>query len=410
MEINQLDNGLRWVYFPYSNLQVSYCSLIIDVGSSNESIEELGMAHFMEHMMFKGTQKRKGIQIISELDNVGGELNAFTTKEKTCIHASFGSNYIKNTIDLICDIAMFSQFPEKEIEKEKQIVHDEINMYLDNPEESIYDDFLEKIYPNHPLGRSILGTHNDVDKFSKERLLNFVKNHYSTDKMVFTIFTSLDFKLIEKLLVQATANYPILKNKSIDQIKPTKYKKFISQKESDFVQTHCVLGSNVCSVKDNEKFALAMLNNILGGPFMNSRLNLAIREKYGFCYNIYSDVQLFKNSGVFTVNFATEKKYINKCKELVNIELNKLCNKNITSTQFKTALKQVSGQLQLSWDNPSGMVTTLGNALLDNNKILTADEVFQKFNQLTPEYLNEIANKYLKSDRQSEYIYMPQKN
>ncbi|MBI3234971.1 MAG: insulinase family protein [Bacteroidetes bacterium] len=397
------------VYIPYSNPKVSYCSLIIDAGSANETKTERGMAHFMEHMMFKGTASRKSIDIISELDNVGGELNAFTTKEKTCIHASIGTNHLEKAINLIADIAMFSQFPEKEIEKEKQIVHDEINMYLDNPEESIYDDFLEALFPNHPLGKTILGSHEEVDKFSQEKLLKFIKNHYATSNMVFTFFTGLSEEKIEAMLTSATSEYTKSnkKVKVLDSLAP--YKKFSLTKKAEFVQAHCILGSRVCSVRDDEKYALSMLNNILGGPYMNSRLNLAIREKHGFCYSIYSDIQLFKTSGVFTINFATETKYIDKCKGLIFKELQTLCDKGVNKKQFNIALDQVAGQLELSWDNPSGLVTTLGNALIDNEKVLTSNEVYEKYKKLNSEILLKVANKYMKPQHQSEFLYIPSK-
>lgn len=409
MKINKLANGIRWVYIPYSNPKVSYFSLIIDAGSANETKNERGMAHFMEHMMFKGTASRKSIDIISELDNVGGELNAFTTKEKTCIHASIGTNHLQKAINLVADIAMFSQFPEKEIAKEKQIVHDEINMYIDNPEESIYDDFLEALFPNHSLGKTILGSHEDVDQFSQEKLLKFVKNHYATSNMVFTFFTGLSEDKIETMLTLATSNYTksSKKVKVLDTLTP--YKKFSLAKKTEFVQAHCILGSRVCSVRDDEKYALSMLNNILGGPYMNSRLNLAIREKYGFCYSIYSDIQLFKSSGVFTINFATETKYIDKCKGLIFKELQTLCDKGVNKKQFKIALDQVAGQLELSWDNPSGLVTTLGNALIDNEKVLTSQEVYEKYQKLNSEVLLKVANKYLKPQYQSEFLYIPSK-
>lgn len=407
MKIYTLNSGLRVVHIPYNNPHVSYCSLIINTGTVNELPGERGMAHFMEHMLFKGTQMRSGLRVISEIDNLGGELNAFTTKEKTCIHASLGTPYLAKAIDLIADITLHSAFPLKEINKEKQIVHDEINMYLDNPEESIYDDFMAAMFPNHPLGRTILGGHDDIDRMTREGLQKFISNHYRPDQMIFTVFTATDPDKVVKWVSEAF-EFRSGKKLKPEKPQPTRYRKFQKEKKSDFIQAHCIMGAPVCNVKSEDRFAVALLNNILGGPFMNSRLNLAIREKFGFCYSIYSDVQFFRNSGVLTINYATEKKYIQKTTELVRKELEKLTEKGISPAQLKIALKQVSGQIDLSWDNASGLVTSLGNALLDTGRILNRQEIFECYRSIGTADLRKVAEKYFDPKRQSIYSYIPE--
>ena len=283
-EQHQLPNGIRIIH-QHSNSAVAHCGLIINAGSRDEKNKQQGLAHFIEHVIFKGTKKRKAFHILSRMEDVGGELNAFTTKEDTCIYSSFMPKYYDRALELLQDIAFNSTFPAKELEKEKAVIIDEINSYKDNPSEQIFDDFEEQLFGKHPIGKNILGTPKLVNSFNKASIKEFVASNYHSQQMVICSTGNIPFaqliKWIEKYFRHLPNSNKESKRRSFNTYKATHK----IQKHNGF-QTHCMIGNIAFAANHPKKTAMVLLNNILGGPGMNSRLNLGIREKYGFTYQI----------------------------------------------------------------------------------------------------------------------------
>jgi predicted Zn-dependent peptidase len=317
-----LNNGIRIIH-KHVNNGVAHCGLIINDATRDESDDENGIAHFIEHMIFKGTQKRKAFHILSRMENVGGELNAYTTKEETSIYASFLPKYYERAIELIFDIIFHSVFPEKEIKKEKDVVTDEINSYRDNPSEEIYDDFENLLFSGHPMGRNILGTIENVKGFSRRKILDFIGQNYHTDQMVITSVGNIDFEKLKKIYEKYFSGIP--ENPGKNQRKTFQnYKPLNKIEEREVFLSHGCIGNLAFPMNDKRRLPMVLLNNILGGPGMNSRLNLGVREKYGFTYSIDSQYIPYSDTGVFSIYLGTDKGYMEKSIELVHKELQKL--------------------------------------------------------------------------------------
>jgi predicted Zn-dependent peptidase len=303
-QYHTLSNGIRLVHKHVDSI-VAHFGIIINTGSRDEEIQEQGLAHFIEHVIFKGTSKRKSYYILSSMENVGGELNAFTSKEETCIYSSFLSKFYQRAIELISEITFDSTFPEKELKKEKDVVIDEINSYKDSPSEEIFDDFEDLIFDGHSIGRNILGTPKNIKKFNKTSILDFIEKNYHTDQIVISSVGNIEFSKLVKLVEKSFGGIKE-KCRSHQREKFTDYKaKTIHIKKKTF-QTHCMIGNVAYSSTEEKKTGLILLNNILGGPGMNSRLSLAIREKYGFCYNIESNYTPYSDIGFFSIYLGTE--------------------------------------------------------------------------------------------------------
>ena len=337
--LNTLDNGIRLVHYRIPGL-VAHCGLIINTGSRDETISEHGIAHFIEHMLFKGTKKRKAYHILSRLEDVGGELNAYTTKEETAIHASFLKEDYERAIELISDISFNSVFPEKEIEKEKDVVIEEINSYLDNPSELIFDDFEELIFSNQPIGRNILGTPDSVKSFSQKSIKSFISKNYNTSQMVFCSVGNIADEKILKLFRLNFEN--IVTEKQAEKINRSwLYKPASVTKKMNTYQNHCIMGNLAYDLKDNRRMGMFLLNNILGGQGLNSRLNLSLREKHGFAYNVESSYSPYNDTGIFSIYFGTDSQYLNKSIAIALIELGKLRNTKLGTIQLSKAKSQI---------------------------------------------------------------------
>ncbi|MGB0882737.1 MAG: M16 family metallopeptidase, partial [Vicingaceae bacterium] len=345
----ELKNGIRIIHKPAKS-EVAHCGFIIKTGSRDENLDQNGITHFIEHAIFKGTKNRKSYHILNRIDNVGGEINAFTTKEQTSIYASFTKEYIERALELLSDILFNSTYPEKELDKEKDVIIDEINSYLDSPYEQIYDDFEELIFKDHPLGMNILGTVESVKKINRNKILNFIKENYRTDQIVFSIVGDFSFEKIKKLSHKYLNDIP---EKTSQKQRPVfnTYQPIKKEIKKDVYQTHCIIGNTAYSAHDKNKKSFILLNNILGGPAMNSRLNFGIREKYGFTYNIESSYTAFSDIGLFYIYLGTDAKHINKSIKLVHKELKNLCIKKLSPTQLQKAKRQIIGQITLSEEN-----------------------------------------------------------
>lgn len=398
-----LSNGIRLVYVPTTS-QVSHMGVTILAGSRYEESNEEGLAHFLEHCIFKGTTKRRSLHILSRLDSVGGELNAFTTKEEICVYASFTTEHLKRASELLADIVLRSNFPDREIEKEKDIVLDEINSYLDSPGDRIFDDFESLIFKNHPLGSNILGTKDSVGGFGKEDLLAYTKRFFFAENIVVSFVGDVP---IQKLIRRLESDFGSLQH-SAKIVQPkgfSGYEPFkIRSKEANF-QSHVMVGSIAPGYDSEDRRSMTLLTNILGGPALNSRLILSIREKYGYSYNIEASYSPFADTGYWSIYFGTDQKYIDKTLKLVYKELKLMREQELTQTQLKKAKEQLRGHLALSFDSNSGLMLGLGKSLLLFNQIDSVQEIYQAIEDLKSSDLQEVANKYFDEKGISELIY-----
>src|SRR5664280_122728 len=401
--LNKLDNGIRLVHYHIPGL-VGHCGLIINTGSRDESVPEHGIAHFIEHMLFKGTKKRKAYHILSRMEDVGGELNAYTTKEETAIHASFLKEDYERAIELISDIAFNSIFPEKEIEKEKDVVIEEINSYLDNPSELIFDDFEELIFSNQPIGRNILGTPESVKSISREMLNNFIANNYDTHQVVFCSVGNISDEKILRLFKTYFAGI-VTDKKVLKNNKAWIYKPASVTKKMDTYQNHCIMGNLAYNLKDKRRMGMFLLNNILGGQGLNSRLNLSLREKHGFAYNVESSYNPYRDTGIFSIYFGTDAQYLDKSILIAMTELKKLRTTKLGTIQLSKAKNQIKGYLARGYENHESLMLSLGKSLLIFNKIDSIEDLCNKIDAVTSTELLETANEIFEPSEMSTLIY-----
>jgi len=401
--LHTLDNGIRLVHQRIPGL-VAHCGIIINTGSCDEKEDEHGIAHFIEHMLFKGTKKRKAYYILSRLEDVGGELNAYTTKEETAVHASFLKDDYDRAVELISDITFNSVFPEKEIEKEKDVVLEEINSYRDNPAELIFDDFEELIFLNQPIGRNILGTPESVKSYSQDAINRFIRNNYNTRKMVFCSVGNIPDDKIVRLFINHFSH--IVTN----NIEPLRDKTWIYKpdsviKQMDTFQNHCIIGNLAYDLKDNRRMGMFLLNNILGGQGLNSRLNLTLREKNGLAYNVESNYSPYNDTGIFSIYFGTDSQYLNKSISIALAELKKLRTSKLGTVQLSKAKNQIKGYLARGYENHESLMLSLGKSLLIFNKIESIEQICKKIDNITAEQLLEISNDIFEPSKLSTLIY-----
>jgi predicted Zn-dependent peptidase len=405
IHIFSLTNGIQVVYKEIPASDVSHCGIIIDAGSRDELQDEQGLAHFIEHGLFKGTKKRKAFHILNRLDIVGGEINAYTTKETTCIFASFLNEHFERAMELLQDITFHSTFPAKEIEKEKDVIIDEIHSYLDSPAEQIYDDFEDLIFEGHPIGRNILGTVESVRSFSPENIHEFIRRNYNTGNIVISVTGSLSLPIVKNIAFKYFQNIPgsnsIKERKVFKNYNP----KEITRKRESTFQAHHITGGIAYSRKNPKRFPLILLNNLLGGPAMNSRLNLAIREKYGYTYNLESNYAAYSDTGIFSIYLGTDLKYLNKTISLVHKELQKLREKKLGKMQLHYAKKQLIGQTAIAQENKAGLMLAIGKSLLYTGKVDTLEEVYGKIESVTAEELLEVANEIFTKESLSSLTF-----
>ncbi|MEG0794986.1 MAG: pitrilysin family protein [Odoribacter sp.] len=398
-----LKNGLKVIHQQVPN-KAAWCGLIIGVGSRDEREEEEGIAHFIEHVIFKGTEKRKVYHILSRMEDVGGELNAYTTKEDTCIYASFLPKDYERTLELFSDIVFHSVFPEKEIEKEKEVVIDEINSYKDSPGELIYDDFEELIYKGYPIGRNILGSEQAVKALTREGIFAFVKRNYQPGRMVISSIGDLNFEKLIRLVERYFGDLPG-DSTVLERIRPEVYVPQNRVVEMETYQNHCAIGNVAYDYTQDKRLALSLLVNILGGNGMNSRLNLNIREKYGLAYNVEASYTPYSDTGVFTVYFACDAENLKKCMRLCRKEMALLCEEPLGEVQLRKAKNQMIGQMTLSSENYENVMLSIGKSFLVYGKVDDWEYVYGKTAEIEGELLRQVANEIFAADKQSVLIY-----
>lgn len=401
--LHTLSNGIRLVH-RYTPSPVSHCGITIDAGARDEAASENGTAHFVEHCLFKGTAKRRGFQILGAIDGVGGELNAFTTKEETCVYALFLTKYQEKFLELLSDIVFGSTFPASAIEKEKEVILDEINSYLDTPAEQIFDDFEHLLFANHGLGRMILGTPRRVKAMQREQLADFVQRMYTTDVMVLSCVSSMEadkwFALCEKYFGSQPATV-----KTKRRTPPRTYVPHERQMDEDTYQSHILIGNRAYSYRSEKKTAFALLNNILGSGAMNSYLNMHIREKYGFTYSIESSYTAYLDSGVFCVYASTDKQHRDRTIELIRHELDALCQKKIPPKSLARFKRQLIGQLIVSADQNQSEMLAMGKTLLNFGKLTSLKELCAQVQQVSAEEILDAAHHVFAPEKLSTILY-----
>lgn len=405
MEFHQfvLPNGMRVLHKPVT-APVAHCSLLINAGARDEAPHEEGLAHFIEHMLFKGTKNRKSYHILSRLDDVGGELNAYTTKEETTIYASFLQQFYPRAIELILDIAFHSTFPEKELQKEKDVVLEEISSYLDAPSELIFDDFESQIFNGHPIGRNILGTPDSVRNFTSADIFRFIQRNYNPEEMVFASVGNMPIFKFQKLMEKLAANIP-----AHPRQKPREtlnnYVPAHQTMSKETYQSHLIVGNRAYHMQHPNARTFILLNNMLGGPALNSRLNLNIREKFGFAYSIESFYNPYTDTGIFGVYAGTDKETLQKTLTLIHKELKKFREKPLSTLQLSKAKKQLLGQIALAQESNSSLMLSLGKSLLHFDRVDTLPEVVAKVEAITIQQMQDVANEIFDPQQLSTLIY-----
>lgn len=385
-----LPNGLRMVHLPV-NSPVSYCGFAVNAGTRDEADGEFGLAHFVEHMIFKGTYKRRAWHILNRMENVGGELNAYTTKEETFVYSIFMEEDFSRAFELLVDLVFNSQFPKHEIDKEVDVILDEMSSYEDSPSELIFDEFENLLFKGHALGHNILGDEKSLLGFNSESGRSFMRRFYAPSNMLFFSMGRKDFKRICRMAesVFKDISFPMAER---CRKAPGEIAACTLRVNKDTHQSHVLIGGRAYSMHNKKRIPLFLLNNILGGPGMNNRLNVSLREKHGLVYNVESNITLYTDTGLASIYFGTDPKNLEKAIKLVHKELSRLRDVKLTTTQLAAAKKQVIGQLGVSSDNREGLFLGLGKSFLHYNRYDTLPEVFEQIDKLTAEQIIEVAN------------------
>jgi predicted Zn-dependent peptidase len=404
--LHTMPNGIRIIHKQVTHTKIAHSGFILDIGSRDEKPEQLGLAHFWEHMAFKGTKKRKSFHILNRLETVGGELNAYTTKEKLCFYASVLDNHFEKSFELLTDITFNSVFPAKEIEKERGVILEEMAMYLDTPEEAIVDDFDGVVFRNHALGNNILGTRESVSRFRKSDFLQFIQDNLSTDRLVFCSVSNLPFEKVVRLAQKFLGTVPSI-SKERSRAPFGAYQSQVITLEKPIQQAHCVIGCPAYALADDRRIPFFMLTNILGGPGMNSRLNLGVREKHGLVYTIDANYSTYLDTGLFGIYFGTEKKQLKRTTALVLKELKKIREKTLGTLQLHTAKEQLMGQLAMAEESNIGLMMMLGKSILDLGKVESLNEIFDQIRRIEARQLQDIANEVLHEDNLSYLHFIP---
>lgn len=403
--VHTLKNGIRILHVPAAST-ISHACILVNAGSRDEEDAQMGLAHFIEHLIFKRTEKRNTTQILNRLESVGADLNAYTTKEYTCIHASFLHPYLDRTLELFNDIVFHSTFPEDEMEKEKGVVLDEISSYLDQPEEAINDDFEDLLFRGHQFGRNILGTPETVSDLTRKDILSFVSNNYRTDQTVVAVLGSYSFNKLAKIGEKYFADVPENSSKS-NRVKPEVNQALHQVVDKQITQSHCMMGLQTYDLHHPYKTGLLLLNNLFGGNGMSSILNLQLREKYGIAYTIESAYSPLSDTGIFAIYFGTDKEKSEKAMQLIRKEMNKLKQKPLTEIQLHKAQNKFIGQIALGEENRIGLIIAMAKSLLDYNQIDSLETVFQKIRQVSVTDMSQIVNDVFDESTWTSLLFNP---
>lgn len=426
-----LDNGLRIIHLP-SDSKVVYCGYQINAGTRNEEPGEEGLAHFCEHVTFKGTERRKAWHILNCLESVGGDLNAYTNKEGTVYYSAILKEHIARAVDLLTDIVFHSVYPQAEIDKEVEVICDEIESYNDSPAELIYDEFENIIFKGSPLGHNILGTAEQVRSFKTEDALRFTRKLYRPDNAIFFAYGDIDFKKLVKLLKTLNmehgtlnfmnsktsetptaemeagdANHKVQSSKFKVQSKEVQSKvegqTIVMQKNTH--QAHVMIGTRAYDVNDSRRMPLYLLNNMLGGPGMNAKLNLALREHNGLVYTVESTMVAYGDTGIWSIYFGCDEHDVKRCLRLVRKELDKFMQKPLSEAQLKAAKKQIKGQVGVACDNRENFALDFGKSFLHYGWEKNVDRLYEQVDEITTEQIQAVAQELFDKDRLTTLIF-----
>ena len=424
-----LDNGLRIIHLP-SDSKVVYCGYQINAGTRNEEPGEEGLAHFCEHVTFKGTERRKAWHILNCLESVGGDLNAYTNKEGTVYYSAILKEHIARAVDLLTDIVFHSVYPQAEIDKEVEVICDEIESYNDSPAELIYDEFENIIFKDSPLGHNILGTAEQVRSFKTEDALRFTRKLYRPDNAIFFAYGDIDFKKLVRLLKksflseerrvkseettfgdrrerqfnspEAQAQFNI-QHSTFNTQHSFEGQTIVMQKNTH--QAHVMIGTRAYDVNDSRRMPLYLLNNMLGGPGMNAKLNLALREHNGLVYTVESTMVAYGDTGVWSIYFGCDEHDVKRCLRLVRKELDKFMLKPLSEAQLKAAKKQIKGQIGVACDNRENFALDFGKSFLHYGWEKNVDRLYEQVDEITAEQIQAVAKELFDKDRLTTLIF-----
>ena len=414
-----LDNGLRIIHLP-SDSKVVYCGYQINAGTRNEEPGEEGLAHFCEHVTFKGTERRKAWHILNCLESVGGDLNAYTNKEGTVYYSAILKEHIARAVDLLTDIVFHSVYPQAEIDKEVEVICDEIESYNDSPAELIYDEFENIIFKGSPLGHNILGTAEQVRSFKTEDALRFTRKLYRPDNAIFFAYGDIDFKKLVRLLKKSFLseerrvksekfNSPEAQTQfNIQHLTFNTQHSFEGQTivmQKNTHQAHVMIGTRAYDVKDSRRMPLYLLNNMLGGPGMNAKLNLALREHNGLVYTVESTMVAYGDTGVWSIYFGCDEHDVKRCLRLVRKELDKFMLKPLSEAQLKAAKKQIKGQVGVACDNRENFALDFGKSFLHYGWEKNVDRLYEQVDEITAEQIQTVAQELFDKDRLTTLIF-----
>ena len=440
-----LDNGLRIIHLP-SDSKVVYCGYQINAGTRNEEPGEEGLAHFCEHVTFKGTERRKAWHILNCLESVGGDLNAYTNKEGTVYYSAILKEHIARAVDLLSDIVFHSVYPQAEIDKEVEVICDEIESYNDSPAELIYDEFENILFKGSPLGHNILGTAEQVRAFKTEDALHFTRKLYRPDNAIFFAYGDIDFKKLVKLIQKAlgecpkgrelacsadcksaetpteeriteetpTGETPTEEMEAGDanhKVQSSKFKvqskvagkTIVMQKNTH--QAHVMIGTRAYDVNDDRRMPLYLLNNMLGGPGMNAKLNLALREHNGLVYTVESTMVAYGDTGTWSIYFGCDEHDVKRCLRLVRKELDKFMQKPLSDAQLKAAKKQIKGQIGVACDNRENFALDFGKSFLHYGWEKNVDRLYEQVDEITAAQIQAVAQELFDKDRLTTLIF-----
>ncbi len=405
IETKQLRNGIRVVHREVWDSKVSHVGIMLDIGSRDEAAHEQGLAHFWEHMAFKGTEKRKAYHIINRLESLGGELNAYTTKEKICFHASLLANHLDKAVELLADITFHSIFPEKHLEREKGVILEEMAMYRDTPDDAIQDEFDELLFAHHPLGKNILGTEATVRSFRKDDFYTFLNKQLDTEKVVLSSVGPYPIGKLVKMAERYLADVPNQRRTSYRE-KPDGYLAQRVAVGKPISQAHFMMGLPTIGLQDPDRIPLFFLVNLLGGPGMNSRLNLSLREKYGLVYGADAQYAPYSDVGQVTLYFATDQKNLKRAQRVLLREMDRLKKLPLGSMQLHQAKQQIKGQLAMSEENNNAFMLMMAKSLLDLDRLPDIDELFAEIDGITAEQILTLSQRHLDTQRMSTLTYL----
>ncbi len=408
MEYNTitLPNGLRVIHL-HSQSPVVYCGYEVCAGTRDERNGEEGIAHFCEHVTFKGTEHRTAMQILNRLESVGGELNAFTNKEDTVYYSAILKEHFPRAVDLLTDIVFFSTYPQHEINKEVEVICDEIESYNDSPAELIYDDFESALFAGHPLGHNILGSEEMLKGYTTEDALRFTRRYYRPENTVFFVSGDVDFKRVVALVKKATASFP--EAQPLIDVTPTAvlpdYEPQTIRHDRGTHQAHVMVGNRAYSVHDKRRMPLYLLNNILGGPGMNARLNISLRERNALVYTVESSMVCYSDTGLWTTYFGCDPKDVDKCLRFVRRELDKVMQRPLSANQLRMAKHQIKGQIGVACDNRESFALDFGKTFLHYGWKKNVESLMEDIDRITAEEIQQVAQEIFAEDRLTTLIY-----